>query len=43
VDQEGLLEEEIQPTPVFLPEKFHRQRSLTSYSPQGCKELNTIE
>ena len=22
-----------QPTPVFLPEKFHRQRSLVGYSP----------
>ena len=26
-----------QPTPVFLPEKFHGQRSLAGYSPQGCK------
>ena len=23
------------PTPVFLPEVFHRQRSLTGYSPWG--------
>ena len=29
-----------QPTPVFLPEESHGQRSLTGYSPQGCKELN---
>ena len=29
---------EWQPTPVFLPEKSHRQRTLTSYSPWGCKE-----
>ena len=28
-----------QPTPVFLPGKFHRQRSLADYSPWGCKEL----
>ena len=29
-----------QPTPVFLPGKFHEQRSLASYSPGGCKELD---
>ena len=28
-----------QPTPVFLPEKPHGQRSLVDYSPQGHKEL----
>ena len=27
-----------QPTPVLLPGKFHKQRSLVSYSPWGCKE-----
>ena len=27
-------------TPVFLPEKFHGQRSLAGYSPWGCKELD---
>ena len=32
-----------QPPPVFLPRKFHRQRSLAGYSPQGCKESNTTE
>ena len=32
-----------QPTPVFLPEKFHGQRSLVSHSSQGCKESDTIE
>ena len=32
-----------QPIPVFLPRKSHRQRSLVSYSPQGCKELDTTE
>ena len=26
------------PTPVFLPGEFHRQRSLTGYSPWGNKE-----
>ena len=24
--------------PVFLSEKFHGQRSLTGYSPWGCKD-----
>ena len=32
-----------QPTPVFLPEKSHEQRSLAGYSPKGCKELDTTE
>ena len=27
-----------QPTPVFLPGKFHGQRSLAGYNPQGRKE-----
>ena len=26
-----------QPTPVFLPGESHRQRSLVSYSPWGCR------
>ena len=26
-----------QPTPVFLPGKFHRWRSLVGYSPWGCR------
>ena len=29
-----------QPTPVFLPGKFHGQRSLAGYSPRGHKELD---
>ena len=28
-----------QPTPVFLPGKFHGQRSLAGYSLWGCKEV----
>ena len=32
-----------QPTPVFLPVKFHGQRSLVAYSPACCKELDTTE
>ena len=27
-----------QPTPVFLPEESHGQKSLVGYSPWGCKE-----
>ena len=30
-----------QPTPVFLPGKFHGQRSLVGYSPCGHKALDT--
>ena len=30
-------------TPVFLPGKSHGQRSLTGYSPWGCKESDTME
>ena len=32
-----------QPTPVFLPGEFIRQRSLVGYSPWGRKELDTTE
>ena len=31
------------PTPVFLPEKSHGQRSLAGYSPRGHKESDTAE
>ena len=31
------------PIPVFLPGKFHEQRSLTGYSPWGCKEWDMTE
>ena len=34
---------EWQPTPVFLPGKFHGQRNLAGYSPWGCKESDTTE
>ena len=30
------------PTPIFLPGKFHGQRSLMGYSPWCFKELNTM-
>ena len=32
-----------QPTPVFLPRKFHRQRSLVGYNPWSRKESDTTE
>ena len=40
---EDPLEEEIQPTSVFLPGKSHRQRSLRGFSPWGRKESDTTE
>ena len=32
-----------QSTPEFLPEKFHRQRSLAGYNPKGLIESDTNE
>ena len=32
-----------QPTPIFLPGKYHGQRSLVGYSPWGCKESDMTE
>ena len=32
-----------QPTPEFLPRKFHGQRSPVGYSPWGCKESDTTD
>ena len=29
--------------PIFLPGKFHGQRSLVGYSPWDCKESETTE
>ena len=31
------------PAPVFLPGKYHEQRSLESYSPWGHKESDRTE
>ena len=36
-------EQKWQPTPVFLPGKFHGQRNLVGYSPRGHKESNATE
>ena len=33
----------LQPTPLFLPGKFHGQRSLAGCSPQGLKESDMTE
>ena len=41
--QEDALEEAWQPTPIFLPGKFHAQKNLAGYSPWGCKESNMTE
>ena len=38
-----LWRREWQPTPVFLPGESHGQRSLSGYSPWGCKESDTTE
>ena len=32
-----------QPAPVFVPGKFHGQRSLAGYSPWGCRDWNMAE
>ena len=32
-----------QPTPIFLPGKFHGQRNLVGYSPWGHKDLDTTK
>ena len=35
-----LLRREWQPTPLFLPRKFDRQRNLVCFSPWSCNELD---
>ena len=41
--QEDPLEWETEPTPVFLPGKFHGERSLAGYNPWGHKESDMTE
>ena len=41
--QEDPLEKGRLPTPPFLPEEFHGQRSLASYSPWGHRESDMTE
>ena len=36
--QDDPLEDEMQPTPVFLPGESHGQKSLAGYSPWGFKQ-----
>ena len=43
LSQEDPWRKEWQPTPLFLPGKFHGQRSLAGSSPQGHKKSNTID
>ena len=37
------LNRKCQPTPVFLPRKFHGQKNLGGYSPWGCKGSDKTE
>ena len=37
--RDGPLEEEVAPTPGFLPGRSHGQRSLAGYSPWGHKRV----
>ena len=41
--QEDPLRRKWQPSSIFSPGKFHGQRSLVSYSPWGCKELDMTQ
>ena len=43
LDQEEPLEKEMATTPIFLPGKFHGQRSLVGCSPWGCKKSDMTE
>ena len=40
---ENTLKKGMQPTPVFLPGKFHGQSSQAFYSPWGHNELDMTE
>ena len=42
LDWQHLLEEEMQPTPVFLPGKPHGQRRLVDYSPSDRKSQTRL-
>ena len=43
LDWEDALEEDMAPTPVFLPGKSHGQSSLAGCGPGGCKESDMTE
>ena len=41
--EDPLKKRKWQPAPVFLPRKFHEQRSLVGYSPWGYKASDVTE
>ena len=41
--EDPLEEENVNATPVFLPEKSHGERTLVGYCPKGCKESDMTE
>ena len=41
--EKGMATHSSIPTPVFLPGESRGQRSLSGYSPWGCKELDATE
>ena len=41
--KEDPVEEDMQPSSIFLPGKFHGQRGLAGYSPRGRKESDMTE
>ena len=43
LSREGLWRREWQPISVFLPGKFHGQKSLAGYRPRDHKESDTAE
>ena len=43
LDWEDAWRRKCQPTPVILPGKFHRWRSLVGYSPRGCIETDMTD
>ena len=43
LDQKDPPVEGMEPSPVFLPGKSHRQRNLAGHSPWGHKELDITE
>ena len=43
LDQGDPRKRECQPTPEFVPGKFHGQKSLVGYSPWGHKESDLTE
>ena len=42
IPESGRSEKEMQPTPLFLPGKFHGQRSLVSYIVHGVGQSKRV-